>query len=697
MVAAYSKSNLPHDAFAVFIEMMRSGTNADHVALVTLLGACDSASVPQVHVLVTKLGFTSILTLSNTLLDAYCKSGLLNEATHLFDEVLHKDSVTFNAMLMGFSREGRHGQAIELLQQMQKSDLKPSQFTFSGALTAATGLGDLGLGLQIHGAVIKTNFSWNIFVSNSLLDFYSKGGDFVKEMEALFHEMPAKDNVSYNVLISGFAAVGLNQESLNLFWELRKTHFDPKLFPFASVLSVAAAERNIFLGRQLHAQATVAGGAGDVLVGNSLIDMYAKCGDLSNADVVFCGSSERNAVSWTAMISGHIQNRLYEEALGFFKEMRRDGQSPDRATFSSILRACSSLALSELGRQVHELLLKSGHHANVYAGSALLDMYAKCGSLQEADQVFDELPRRNIVSWNAMMAAYAHHGQGIAAIGLLDRMISTGELPDSVTLLSALAACSHAGLVDQGIQLFSSISNPTKEHYCCAVDLLGRVGRLDEAERLATAAPFPPDPVIWSSLLHSCRIHKDQTLARRAATWLFTMAPPDAAPFVIMSNICAAAGEWEGFGEMKRYLRARGVKKEPAFSWVELQGSVHRFMSNDDKHPEIAEVRMKVDKLGEQMERRGYRVDTRWALHNVEEDVKAESLKYHSERLAIAFALLKVPPGAPLRIMKNLRACVDCHAAIKVISLIVDRQIIVRDSSRFHHFRDGHCSCSDYW
>ncbi|XP_078427880.1 putative pentatricopeptide repeat-containing protein At2g01510 [Wolffia australiana] len=697
MVGACARLGRPGEAAVVFAEMMRSGTQPDYVALVAVLGACDG-STAQVHAIAARLGHGGRLIVCNALLDAYCKRGLVEDGQRVFGEVAAKDSVTFNAMLMGFARVGLHARALRLLQEMGRSGMRLSQFTFSGSLAAATGLGDLALGRQIHAAVVKSNFAWNVFVGNALLDLYSKTTDDADAVAELFLEMPARDAVSYNVVISGLAAMGRYRDSLGLFRELRKTGFDPKDFTFPSVVSVAAAERNLPLGRRLHGQALVGGAAGDVLVGNSLVDMYAKCGDLGAAEQVFGGMvSGRNAVSWTAMISGRIENGRPEEALGFFSEMRRSGESPDRATFSSALRAAASLALSELGRQLHSLLARSGHGASVYAGSALADMYAKCGSLGDAARAFEEMPARNVVSWNAMMAAYAHHGRGAAAVALLGRMVVAGAEPDGVTLLSALSACSHAGLADAGLGIFRAIAEPGREHYGCAVDLLGRVGRLEEAERLAETAPFEPDPVVWSALLHACRIHRDEGLARRAAERLFAMEPREAAPFVIMSNICAAAGQWEGFGEMKRYLRARGVRKEPAFSWVELAGGIHRFMSNDDAHPQIRRVRRKLDELGEEMERRGYRPDTSCALHNVDQAARAESLKYHSERLAIAFALLHAPPAAPLRVMKNLRACADCHAAIKIISLVVGREIIVRDSARFHHFRDGFCSCADYW
>ncbi|MQL76991.1 hypothetical protein Taro_009403 [Colocasia esculenta] len=705
MIGGYAKANLARDAFVVFVGMMRSRARPDHVSFVALLSACEGAQasslVVQVHTQVVKVGYNSKLIVCNTLVDSYCKCGLLDEASRFFNEVLCKDSVTFNAMLMGYSKEGCYLRALELFLEMRNMGLKPSQFTFSGVLYAATGLGNVGLGLQLHGYLVKCNFGWDVFVNNSLLDFYSKA-DLMGEAVNLFLEMPELDNVSYNVLISGFASSGQDDESLELFRELQFMGFDRKQFPFPTVLSVAATKQDLQMGRQIHAQTILAGVKSDILVGNALVDMYAKCGEVETAEMIFTGRTDRNTVSWTAMISGYVQNGFYEGALKMFCEMRRNNMFPDRATFSSILRASASLASIGLGKQLHSYLIRSGCLSNVYVGSALLDMYAKCGCMDETVQTFEEMLDRNIVSWNTMMSAYAHSGQGKDAISLFQRMLLCSVEPDSVTFLSLLSACSHGGLVEDGLQLFTSMQNfymiqPKKEHYSCVIDILGRVGRLDEAEKLMTQIPFEADQIMWSSILNSCRIHRNQELARRAADKLFNMELRDAAPYVIMSNICAAAGRWEDVGRVKKYMKERGVRKEPAFSWVEIKHAVHKFMSNDDAHPQIEGIRRTLDDLSEEMEKQGYQPDTSCALHNVEQGIKAVSLRYHSERLAIAFALMNTPEGLPIRIMKNLRACTDCHAAIKVISKIVKREITVRDSSRFHHFREGYCSCGDYW
>ncbi|KAI0495116.1 hypothetical protein KFK09_025263 [Dendrobium nobile] len=701
MIGAFSSSGCFHEAFELFHQMSSSGIMPDRVAIIALLSSCQgqnmAESVVQIHTHVLKFGFDDSVQVLNTLVDSYCKSGLLGSAKKMFEEMMEKDSVTYNAMINGFTKDGFHDEALELFGTMRESGLKPSQFTFSSVLSSANGLGDLALGLQTHGLIVRTNFHWNVFVINSLLDFYSKT-DRVNDARVLFDEMENRDNISYNVMISCYAWRGMVEEVSQLFQELKQTEFDRKLFPFPSLLGVAGSLPDLETGRRIHAQIILAGAASDDLVANSLIDMYFKCGVMETGKLIFLSKSEKNTVSWTAIISGYIHNGLDEEALRSFSNMRKAGITPDRATFSSILSATANLTLLVLGKQIHSSALQLGISSNVFVGSALLDMYAKCGCLDDTHQAFDEMPVQNIVTWNALVTAYGQNGRAKDAINLFDEMLRQGIKPDSVTFLSILSACSHSGLVEQGLQYFHAMKEPRKEHYACAVDLLGRVGRFDELESLLHQMPFDADEIIWNSVLNSCRKHRNEKLAAKAAEKLFAMELGDAAPYIIMSNIYSQSGRWNEAAGVKKMMRDRGVKKEKGCSWVEIKEKIYVFASDDGMNPRIWEIRAKLKELEVEMENKGYRPDTSCSLRNVGEDgTKAEALKRHSERLAIGFALISTPAGSTIRVMKNLRACVDCHEAIKVISKIVEREIIVRDSSRFHHFKNGICSCGDYW
>ncbi|KAF2301794.1 hypothetical protein GH714_029387 [Hevea brasiliensis] len=655
----------------------------------------------QLHSLVVKLGHNLALKVCNSLVDSYCKTHRSDLAHQFFKEMPERDSVTYNALIAGYAKEGLNEEAIKLFMEMQSLGLDVSDFTFQAVLGAGIGLDGIAFGQQVHGYSVKTNLVWNVFVGNSLLDFYSKH-DCINEARKLFYKMPELDGVSYNVMITAYAWIGQVTESIDLFRELQFTKFNRTNFPFATMLSIAANTLDLQMCKQLHSQTIVTAADSVVLVANSLVDVYAKCGRYEEAERIFVKLSSRSTVPWTAMISANVQKGRLEEGLKLFSEMRRANVSADQATFASVLKASANVASISLGKQLHSCIIRSGFMSNVYSGSALVDMYAKCGSVKDAIQTFKEMPERNVVSWNALIAAYAQNGDGEATLRSFEEMVRSGYQPDSVSFLCVLSACSHCGLVKEGLRYFNSMTKvyklvPKREHYTSIVDVLCRSGQFDKAEKLMTQMPFEPDEIMWSSVLNSCKIHKNHDLAKRAAQQLFNMEVRDASPYVTMSNILAAAGQWDSVRKVKKEMRKRGLKKVPAYSWVEIKHKVHVFSANDKCHPQMKEIMLKIDVLSEQMEREGYMPDTSCALHNVDEDVKVESLKYHSERIAIAFALISTPEGSPILVMKNLRACADCHAAIKVISKIVGREITVRDSSRFHHFRDGVCSCRDYW
>ncbi|KAE8707198.1 putative pentatricopeptide repeat-containing protein [Hibiscus syriacus] len=679
MIGGYSQKSQFHEAFRLFAEMRRHDTQPDPVTFATLLSGCNDSETDkeliQVHACVLKLGYHSSLLICNSLVDSYCKTNHLDLASRIFIDMPERDSVSFNAMINGFAKD---------------------------VLTASVRLNDLAFGQQIHGFLVKTGFVWNVFVGNALLDFYSKH-DCLVGVRKLFDEMTDLDGISYNIIIACYAWFAQHDEAIRLFHELQFTCFNRRQFPFATMLSIAANALDLKMGQQIHSLTIATTAASELVVGNSLVDMYAKCGRFEAAEKIFRTLAKRSTVPWTAIISSYVQRGFNEEGLNLFIEMHKSGVRADHATFASILKASANLTSLSVGKQIHSFIIRSGFMSNVFSGSALLDMYAKCGSIKDAIQLFQDMPERNIVSWNALISAHAQNGDAKATLDTFEKMVQSGFQPDSVSFLSVLSACSHCGLVQEGLRYFRTMTDmhnlvPKKEHYASMVDMLCRSGRFHEAEKMMAEIPFEPDEIIWSSVLNSCRIHKNQELAMKAADQLFRMEVlRDAAAYVSMSNIYAAAGQWDNVGKVKKAMKERGIKKVPAYSWVEIRHQHHVFSANDMLHPQMEEIRKKIDILSEQMEKEGYKPDTSCALHDVDEKMKIESLKYHSERLAIAFALISTAEESPILVMKNLRACTDCHAAIKVISKIVRREITVRDSSRFHHFKDGICSCGDYW
>ncbi|MBA0657456.1 hypothetical protein Goklo_009740 [Gossypium klotzschianum] len=402
------------------------------------------------------------------------------------------------------------------------------------------------------------------------------------------------------------------------------------------------------------------------------------------------------------MIAGYAQSGYSEEALRLFVDMKRDGERLNRSSFACALSTCAHIAALELGMQLHGRLVKAGYESGSFVGNALLLMYCKCGGIEEACSAFEEIMEKDIVSWNTMIAGYARHGFGKEALKIFESMKAAGVKPNDTTMVGVLSACSHAGLVDRGMEYFYSMTQDygitaNLQHYNCMVDLLGRAGRLDETQKLIRNMPFEPDAATWGALLGASRIHGNTKLAEMAAELIFEMEPENAGMYVLLSNLYAASGRWADVSKMRLKMRDTGVKKVPGCSWLEVQNKIHTFSVGDSCHPDRDKIYAYLEELDLKMKREGYVSSIKLILHDVDEEEKEHMLKYHSEKLAVAYGILSIPAGRPIRVMKNLRVCEDCHNAIKYISKIVGRLIILRDSNRFHHFREGSCSCGDYW
>jgi pentatricopeptide repeat protein len=339
---------------------------------------------------------------------------------------------------------------------------------------------------------------------------------------------------------------------------------------------------------------------------------------------------------------------------------------------------------------------------DVSTGNALIDMYAKCGRLEIARRLFEKMPKRDVVSWNVMILGYGLHGQSKDAIALFSQLEQKGIKPDDITFICILSACSHAGLVDEGRKYFNSLNRdhrftPRMEHYICMVDLLGRAGCLDEAQELINNMPYEPDASVWGALLGACRIHCNIALAEYVAKHHLKLESNNTGCYVLLSNIYAAAGRWHDAAKVRTMIKTKGLKKNPGRSWIEIKNSVHTFVGGDRSHPQSEKIYAVLDSLMNDMKKEGYVHDKSFVLQDVEEEEKENIISTHSEKLAIAFGLLETSPGMPIQITKNLRVCGDCHNATKFISKIAKREIILRDINRFHHFKDGVCSCGDYW
>lgn len=433
-----------------------------------------------------------------------------------------------------------------------------------------------------------------------------------------------------------------------------------------------------------------------------MVDLYAKVGELDSAQQVFDEMPLRDVPTWNALIAGLAQGSRPKDALALFWRMRADGVVlPNEITVVGALSACAQMGAVGEGRDVHSYARELGLDTNVRVCNALIDMYAKCGSVERACEVFDGMPERSLVSWNVMIMGLALHGHGARALELFEQMGRTATDPDEVTYLAALCACNHAGLVDDGLRLFNNMAElgvtRTIKHYGCVVDLLGRAGRLQEAYNAIESMPLVQDVVLWQSLLGSCKTYGNIALAERASLKLAELGSNHSGDYVLMANVYAAHRRWDDVGRVREAMRSSDVRKIPGFSFLQVGGAMHKFLNGDRTHSNSKEIYRMLDEIGIKIKVFGYVPRTDFVLHDIGEEEKENALFYHSEKLAVAYGLISTGSETPIQVIKNLRICGDCHLVIKLVSKAYNREIIVRDRARFHRFLDGSCSCGDYW
>ncbi|KAK7304934.1 hypothetical protein VNO77_42828 [Canavalia gladiata] len=644
----------------------------------------------------------------NTLINAYAKHSLVHLAHQVFDKIPQPDLVSYNTLIAAYADRGECGPALRLFEEVRELGLGLDGFTLSGVITACGG--DVGLVKQLHCFVVLGGYDCYVSVNNAVLACYSRKG-FLDETRRVFREMGecgGRDEVSWNAMIVACGQHREGVEAVGLFREMVRMGLRVDMFTMASVLTAFTCVKDLVGGMQFHGMMIKSGFQGNSHVGSGLIDLYSKCaGGMVECRKVFEEIPAPDLVLWNTMISGFsLHEDLSEDGLWCFREMQRGGFCPDDCSFVCVTSACSNLSSPSVGKQVHALAIKSDIPYNrVSVNNALIAMYSKCGNVHDARRVFDTMPDHNTVSLNSMIAGYAQHGIEVESLQLFVLMLQRGIAPNNITFISVLSACAHTGKVEEGQKYFTMMKEkfgiePEAEHYSCMIDLLGRAGKLKEAERIIETMPFKPGSIEWAALLGACRKHGNVELAVKAANEFLRLEPYSAAPYVMLSNMYASACRWEEAATVKRLMRERGVKKKPGCSWIEIDKKVHVFVAEDTSHPKIKEIHEYMVEMLRKMKQAGYVPDIRWALvkdEEVEADEKERRLLYHSEKLAVAFGLISTQEGVPILIVKNLRICGDCHNAIKLISAITGREITVRDAHRFHCFKEGLCSCRDYW
>eukprot|EP01018_Ginkgo_biloba_P026114 Gb_35645 [translate_table: standard] len=598
-------------------------------------------------------------------------------------------------------REGKLKEAMRILNIMVQRGIQVDSEIYGSLLQLCADLKALIEGKQVHAYICASSLEQNLFLRTKLVSMYCICGNII-DARLVFDKFSRRNVFIWTAMISGYIRNGYFREALALYYQMRRVGIQPDNYTFSSVIKACAMLSDLQQAMEIHAHIIRIEYEFNISVENALVAMYVQCGRTELARQMFDKMTERDVVSWSGMIAAYNQTKDCNEALKLFGQMQEDAVKPNPVTITSVLPACGHLPALQRGKEIHNYILRSGFDLNEFVGSALVAMYAQCGSIEDARHVFDKMSKKCVVSWTAMIEGYGMNGYGEDALILFKQMQEAGLKPNYITFVVLLSACSHAGLVAEGWQYFKSMSGdynitPGGEHYACMVDLLGRAGQLDEAEKFIQNMPLKPIGGVWGALLSACRIHCNVELGERVAQHLFELEPYNAGNFVMLSNIYAAAGRWDAVAKVRNMMRHRGLKKNPGCSWIEIKNNVHSFLAGDRSHPQSNQIYKTLESLAEQMKEAGYVPATNFVLHDVEEEDKEYFLCGHSEKLAIAFGFLNTCHGTPIRVTKNLRVCGDCHSAIKYISKIVGREIIVRDVNHFHHFKDGLCSCGDYW
>ena len=542
------------------------------------------------------------------------------------------------------------------------------------------------------------------FVGDRLVSCYTKSG-CAEDAQKLFDEMPDKDLISCNNLISGFSRKGFVDNCLNAFFRMKfELDMEPNEVTVITLLTACIGCRTVDLGKYIHGMALKLGLLFEAKVGNSLINMYGKFGYPEAACQLFEAMPVQNVVSWNLMVSVPSQNGFPVVGIGNFNMMRKTGLRPNDGTMVALFQACANLGVGKLADAIHGLIISCGLNANVAVATALLDLYAKLGRLNDSRKAFEELTNRDRVSWTAMLAGYAVHGHGREAVELFESMVMKGVKPDHVTFVHLLNACSHSGLIKDGKNYFKIMSEvygiqPRLDHYSCMVDLLGRSGLLTDAYELIRSMPMEPNSGVWGALFGACRLYGNIELGKEVAEQLFALDPSDSRNYIMLSNMYSAAGLWKDASKVRALMKDRGLirNSKPGCSFIEHENKIHSFVADDRSHPKSEKIHRKLEELIGKVRAAGFVSKTEYVLHDVEEEVREDMISKHSEKLAIAFGVLVTPANVPIIITKNIRICGDCHGTAKLISLIEKRTIIIRDAKRFHHFANGLCSCGDYW
>ncbi|KAH9317193.1 hypothetical protein KI387_018962 [Taxus chinensis] len=585
MINGCVRNGLCEEALSLYHQMNADGIKADNFIFSSVVKACANLSALQkgteIHDDIVRAGFELDTVVGTALVAMYGQCGEVEVARQVFDKMRERNAVTWSAIIGGCAMKGKVSEVLGFFNEMQMQGIQPDSVIMVSVIPAFACLSDLQYAESIHGYVIKSGFESDFAVTTALIDMYAKCGS-VCFARKVFDKMPKGNVSSWNAMIAGYTQNGCAEVALALFSEMQLQWVEPDLITMASVIPACAHLAALHVGNCIHSYAIRCGFDSDVMVGTALIDMYAKCGSMDGSRRLFVRMAKRNVVSWNVMIAGYAQSGHSFEALTLFREMQLQGLKPDSVTVVNTLPACAHLSALQQGKRIHGHTIQINLESDVIVCNALLDMYAKCGTIEFARQLFDSISAKTLVSWNAMIGGYGMHGHGKDALQLFTQMQQEGIKPDNISFISVLSACSHSGLLDDGWMCFESMIEdycitPSMEHYACMVDLLGRSGHLDEAHDFIKKMPMKPNVVVWGSLLGACSVHGNILLGECVLKYILELVPENVGHYVLSSNIYAKAGRWNDAAKLRNTVEVKGLKKAPGCSWIEINNNIHSF------------------------------------------------------------------------------------------------------------------------
>ncbi|KAK3231114.1 hypothetical protein Dsin_002995 [Dipteronia sinensis] len=699
-----------------FLEPVKEGTKIETSCYVPLLQECihrNSISEVQIlHAHIIKTGTHQDPFVMTFLVNVYTKCGTMEEAERVFNNLPRIYVAAWTTLMTGYVQNSQPELAIRVFLDMLEAGDYPTHITLGTVLNACSSMKSIKLGNQIHAYIAKYCIEDDTSVGNSLCSLYSNCGSLVSAIKA-FRRIREKNVISWTTVICACGENGEAFQGLKFFVQMLAEDIEFNEFTLTSILSMCSTMLSLCVGVQVHSLIIKLGYESNLRIRNSVMYLYLRCGSVYEARKLFDGTQSVSLVTWNSVIAGHAQmiefakddlsaHHCGAEALNMFLKLNRSGMKPDLYTFSSVLTVCSKLVALQQGEQVHAQILKTGFLSDVVVGTALVNMYNKCGSIERASKAFVEMSTRTLISWTSMITGFANHGHNQQALHLFEDMLLVGVRPNQITFVGVLSACSNAGMVHEALNYFDMMQKdykirPVPDHFVCLIDMFVRLGRLEEALDFIKRIEFEPNEVIWSFLVEGCRRHGNMELGFYAVEQLLKLKPKNPETYLMLLDMYLSARRWEDVFRVKSLMEEEKIRKIQDWSWINIKEKVHAFKPNDRLHPRSAEMYKLLDELLDKAESLGYKSRECFELIDEDDEIKTfSSAVYHSEKLAVAFGILNTLNAAPIIVIKNTTMCRDCHNFIKVISSVTGRVVIVRDSKRLHRFVDRQCSCGDF-